>query len=70
MKKSIIIVCAIALAFCLSGALFAQPSLSTQQNGNNVGGNTLNTGAPIWGGASILLTFGLAYAISRNSLPK
>lgn len=66
MKKSIILICVLALAFCLSGALEAQPDPNTQQNGSSVGGNSLGAGAPIRGGASVLIAFSLACAIGRS----
>jgi hypothetical protein len=66
MKKSILIICILAVAFCISGALLAQPDPGTQQNGNEVGGNTLGAGAPIRGGATILIAFSLACAIGRS----
>jgi len=69
MKKLLVFIGVIALAFCLSGALVAQPNPHSQQNGTSVGGDPLGAGAPIRGGANILITFGIAYTISRYKWP-
>ena len=65
MKKLLVFMGILALLFCLSGALVAQPNPHSSQSGNNVGGNTLGAGAPIRGGASILIAFCTVYTLGR-----
>jgi hypothetical protein len=67
MKKIIVALTVLGLAFCLSGPLNAQPLPNEQGNGSTTGGDPLRPqgGAPIGGGAGILVAFGIAYAISR-----
>lgn len=69
MKKSILIICILAIAFCLSGALLAQPDPNSQQNGEPVGGDPLGGDVPVRGGATLLLTFSLAVAVGRAKWP-
>ena len=70
MKKSIIIACVVALGICISGALFAQPNPHSQSNGSAVGGNSLGAGAPVAGGATLLITFSVACALGCVKWPK
>ena len=73
MKKIIIALSVLGLALCLSGPLFAQPSPGTQGNNTTpVSGGPIGapSTAPIGGGAGILITFGIAYAISRFNTKK
>jgi hypothetical protein len=69
MKKLLVFIGILSLAFCLSGALVAQPDPHGSQNGNSVGGGTLGAGAPIRGGATILIAFCVAYTMSRYKWP-
>ena len=72
MKKIIIALTVLGLAFCLSGPLSAQPLPGEQQNGSPTGGAPISgqSTAPIGGGAGILVAFGIAYAISRYNTKK
>ena len=73
MKKIIVALTVLGLALCLSAPLMAQPQPGQNQNGSPTGGNPSGgapIGAPIGGGAGIMIALSLAYAISRNSLPK
>ena len=65
MKKIIIALTVIGLAFCLSGPLSAQPSPETQGNGNPIGGPPIGGSAPIDGGVAILVALGAAYGARR-----
>jgi len=70
MKKSVLIACVIALGICISGALFSQPNPRSQGGGGSVGGNTLGAGAPVSGGASLLITFSVACALGCVKWPR
>jgi hypothetical protein len=70
MKKIILALTVLGLAFCLSGPLNAQPLPNEQGNGATTGGDPIRPQAPIGGGAAILVAFGIAYAVSRYSFNK